>query len=36
VENPEDWKWPSARGRRYNEGPVPDDSDIPVLMKKWM
>jgi len=33
VENPEDWKWSSARVRRYKEGLVPDDSDIPLLMK---
>jgi len=33
VENPEDWKWSSARARRYKEGLVPDDSDIPFLMK---
>ena len=33
VENPEDWKWSSARGRKYNEGLVLDDSDIPFLMK---
>jgi len=33
VENPEDWKWSSARGRRYKEDLVPDDSDNPVLMK---
>ena len=33
VENPEDWKWSSTRARRYNEGLVPDDSDIPFLMK---
>ena len=33
VEDPEDWKWSSARVRRYNEGLAPDDSDIPFLMK---
>jgi len=33
TENPEDWKWSSARVRRYKEGLVPDDSDIPFLMK---
>jgi len=33
VENPEDWKWSWARAGRYKEGLVPDDSDIPVLMK---
>jgi len=33
VENPENWKWSSARGRRYKEGLVPDDSDNPFLMK---
>jgi len=32
VENPEDWKWSSARARRYNEDLVPDDSDNPFLM----
>jgi len=32
VEDPEDWKWSSARARRYNEGLVPDDSDIHFLM----
>ena len=32
VENPEDCKWSSARARKYNEGLVPDDSDIPFLM----
>ena len=32
VENPEDWKWSSARARRYNEVLVPDESDIPFLM----
>ena len=33
VENPEDWKWSSARAGRYKEGLVPDDSDMPFLMK---
>ncbi len=33
VEDPEDWKWSSARARRYKKGLVPDDSDIPFLMK---
>jgi len=31
VENPENWKWSSARARRYKEGLVPDDSDIPFF-----
>ena len=33
AENPEDWKWSSARVRRYQEGLLPDDIDIPYLMK---
>jgi len=33
VEDPEDWKWSSARARRYKKGLVPDDSEIPFLMK---
>ena len=33
VKNPEDWKWSSARARRYQEGLIPDDFELPVLMK---
>ncbi|MCJ7812184.1 transposase [bacterium] len=33
VENPEDWKWSSAKARKYQKGLIPDDFDIPVLMK---
>jgi len=33
MENPEDWKWSSARAIRYQEGLLPDDFDIPTLMK---
>jgi hypothetical protein len=34
VENPEDWRWSSARARRCQDGLMPDDFDIPVLMKQ--
>ena len=30
VENPEDWKWSSARAREYQVGLLPDDFDIPI------
>jgi len=33
VESTEEWKWSSARARFYNEGLVPDDFNIPILMK---
>ena len=33
VENPGDWRWSSARAKRYGEGLMPDDFDIPILMK---
>ncbi|MBN2029441.1 transposase [bacterium] len=33
VEYPEDWKWSSARARKYQKGLIPDDFGIPVLMK---
>ena len=33
VKRPEDWKWSSARAREYQEGLMPDDFDIPFLMK---
>jgi putative transposase len=33
VENPEDWKWSSAKARNYQEGLLPDDCGIPFLMK---
>jgi len=33
VEQPEDWKWSSAKTRKYQEGLISDEVDIPVLMK---
>ncbi|MBN1366122.1 MAG: transposase [Syntrophaceae bacterium] len=33
VENPEDWKWSSARARKYQKGLIPDNLGIPILMK---
>ena len=33
AKKPEDWKWSSARARKYQEGLMPDDFDIPFLMK---
>lgn len=33
VEVPEDWEWSSAQARCTQEGLVPDDLDIPILMK---
>ena len=33
VERPEDWKWSSARARRYQEGLILDSNDIPFLMR---
>jgi len=31
VKNPEDWQWSSYRARKYKEGLLPDDFDIPFL-----
>ena len=33
VENPEDLKWSPARARQYQEGLLPYDFDIPLLVK---
>ncbi len=33
VKNPEDWEWSSARARFAGKGLVPDDCEIPMLMK---
>jgi len=33
VNAPEEWQWSSARTRYPNKGLLPDDLDIPVLMK---
>ena len=33
VNAPEDWQWSSARTRYTNKGLLPDNLDIPVLMK---
>ncbi len=33
VNAPEEWPWSSAHARHANEGLLPDDLDIPILMK---
>ncbi len=33
VNAPEEWQWSSAHTRYTNKGLLPDDLDIPVLMK---
>ena len=33
VKKAEEWKWSSAHARHTNEGLLPEDLDIPILMK---
>ena len=33
VNAPEEWQWSSAHARSTNKGLLPDDLDIPILMK---
>ena len=33
VNAPEEWQWSSAHARSTNKGLLPDDLDIPMLMK---
>lgn len=33
IDSPENWEWSSARPRFTGKGLIPDDFDIPILMK---